>query len=155
TLAVTTLWLMVANLALSVLAPIIELAQGGMGRNPLMAPAGGLAQGVNLLGTLVGLAAFFTFMFYLRSLALFVREDDLARNIMNYVIAVVVSTVLGIIMLCVGGFAMGIGMAGAMGKGGNPNAGGGAMVGGFLFLALVGCGVLVVAIVMLIWYIRI
>jgi hypothetical protein len=165
-LAVATLVLVLTNLGCMVLNWIIAFASLGAGglnavANPVgvggaTAAAGVLAQIVSWVGALAGLAAFYVFLFYMRSLAQVTGYDGLARNIIIYVITTVAGSV-GLCLVSCAGIAIAAGMAGAAaaqqqqgGGVGNP----GAAIAGMGVLGIVCGGVWLLYILgMFIWYI--
>jgi len=113
------------------------------------------ATGVNWIGALAGLGAFYVFLVYLRSLALATGYDGLARNIIMYIITTLASVPVLCLATCVGAFF--IGMAGAAaarnqqaGGMGNPQA----AVAGMGALGIVCVGIwLLAGLGMFIWYV--
>jgi hypothetical protein len=163
-LAIATLALVLTSLGCTLLQWIITFAtlgSRGLGAiaNPMMmgAATNALSTVVSWIGGLAGLAAFFVFLFYLRSLALATRHDGLARNIIRYVISVVAGSVGLCVASCLGTVVMAaaVGAAAAQQRPGAAGMGNpGAALAGMGAMGLVCGGVWVLfALGMFVWYI--
>jgi len=130
-LAIVTLVLALTQGACTLLQWLISLiVLGSAGfeavANPMAfgAASNALSTVIGWINALAGLGLFFVFLFYLRALALATGNTSLARNIVTYVIVVLVGPFVLILVSCIGMFVMAAGAAAAQGKagggGGNP-----------------------------------
>jgi predicted Zn finger-like uncharacterized protein len=148
-LFITYLAAQVTNWILAFVNPAMGLAGGA---NPMaaMAGAGGLSLAVSGIGALASFGYYGTMIFMLRSLALALREEGLARNAMYFFIYYVVFVVFAIIASVVF-FAVILKEMGnvAPGQGPPPNFAQGL---GFGIMAF-SCIIILLSLGMLIWYI--
>lgn len=147
-LAIASLSLWAAQLILTIGSWMLICLGNGL-RNQA---SGGLGLGANcfsLISMLCDLAWFFVFMFFLRSIALAMRNDGLARTLVIFMIVVPVFAVLAVVgfigVVCLGGLT-------AAGLASNANsAGGGAAIGTGWMILVFGVMILIFVIWLALW----
>jgi hypothetical protein len=131
---------------------------GRLGASPFsLGGGGGAGMSAAGLGSLLTIAAFVVFLFFLRSVALAVRARSLANTIKTYLIAAAISIGVGILLSGIAMAVAGAALFSMIGRGGPPTAGGGAVAGtaagAVLAMVAVACIMVPVVLGMFIWYI--
>ncbi|MGH9677909.1 MAG: hypothetical protein ACRD36_12465, partial [Candidatus Acidiferrum sp.] len=159
TLAVTTFGLVIAGTGLSVLSTILGFLMGfgpaafGAFGATAGSGAGAIAAiGANLLGGLCGIAAFITFILFLRAVAVAVRRKELGKSLFTFLMVTVGGGAFVAIALIAAVAVTGLGVWSAGNAG--PSAGpGAALAGGMIMFVGLFCLGLVFGLALFIWYI--
>jgi hypothetical protein len=154
-LAITTFGLAIGSLMLTVAAVGINLALGGalgagMG-NPMALGAGQtLGSIVNLIANLMSFAGLIVFLFFLRSVAISLRNQGLTQTVQYLLILGAVMFVGGIAML---GLSMFVVAGAAAVAPGQPRAAGDAFAGMGALMLVCMCAEGILALVWFFWYV--
>ncbi len=149
--------------ACQLLAQVANLLGGAAqaAANPLGTGAGSvIAVWVGLLGTFLWLIGAICFVFYLRALALTLRDTGLARSLVTFFISACVAPVVMFVGTCIGGVILGAGLAASVQKQAqmNPNVPpappDASMIAGFGIGGMICVGIwLLLALGMFIWWV--
>jgi hypothetical protein len=170
TLALVTLILAGGSVALQLIQQVVNVAAngvaglGGGAGNPFLGGAGAAPPGaaaaivlvvLGLVGFVVGLASYFTFGLYVRSIGFCLRDDSLAGSAKGWLVALTITVIVGLIAT-VAAFALAGAALWAMAQGRQPGPGGqpgAALGGGMIAVGGLACLIGIGFLALLIWYI--